>query len=393
MSMTNRTTPTDVSPATRAVFREEAGQTSGQGEDYLGVDRTIPGQAFVCLSFLSPEAAIKQRHSFYMEHFLRFLAQKVDAPPEANLPYTTNLERLVHDGISYDNTHEEWENFIYKNGEKLSQAFEEKTGGQTSLRGLKVRGVFATHSEAKHHSDRLAEYDKSHNVYIGQVGYWLPWDPNPAEVSEQEYQNKELNQLMKKYEENLAYKDKFYEERKREKVREGLERNDKLRKENEETKSTPPPDAGTPAPAAPAAASVRSPEETMADLEKLRRIVREKNKLMSDQQASAAEPVATAPVAAAPAAKAAVARKRAPRKAKAVDDRVAEDERLIKAAAGRKKAPEMTVAKLREQKKQNASSVPAAANDGDGVDVSAVFTAEDPWLSRKEEAKRNGGSA
>ena len=34
------------------------------------------------------------------------------------------------------------------------------------------------------------------------TGYWLPWDPEPSKVAKQEYGEKELNELIHKYEEN-----------------------------------------------------------------------------------------------------------------------------------------------------------------------------------------------
>ena len=41
--------------------------------------------------------------------------------------------------------------------------------------------------------------DNSFHVYVGQVGYWLPWDPHPNNIEEQEYLNKDLNRLNKEY--------------------------------------------------------------------------------------------------------------------------------------------------------------------------------------------------
>ena len=35
-------------------------------EDYLEVDNPIPGQNFVCLSFVSPEKILKQKNTFYI---------------------------------------------------------------------------------------------------------------------------------------------------------------------------------------------------------------------------------------------------------------------------------------------------------------------------------------
>jgi len=53
---------------------------------------------------------------------------------------------------------------------------------------------------------------------VGQVGFWLPWDPEPSEVPDQEYADDQLNQLMKKYKENESQRDEFYESMKRDRI-------------------------------------------------------------------------------------------------------------------------------------------------------------------------------
>ena len=48
---------------------------------------------------------------------------------------------------------------------------------------------------------------------MGDVGKWTPWDPSPHEVKDQEYNNDQLNTLMKKYKENEDSREKAFEER------------------------------------------------------------------------------------------------------------------------------------------------------------------------------------
>ena len=50
------------------------------------------------------------------------------------------------------------------------------------------------------------------NVFVGQVGSWLPWDPDCEQVQEQEYQEQMLNDLVKKYKENLDSRDNIYDQ-------------------------------------------------------------------------------------------------------------------------------------------------------------------------------------
>jgi hypothetical protein len=68
-----------------------------------------------------------------------------------------------------------------------------------TLTGLKVRGVYDTHKEASVRAQVLRRKDPSFNVFVGQVGYWLPWDPECESIAEQEFQENQLNELVKKY--------------------------------------------------------------------------------------------------------------------------------------------------------------------------------------------------
>merc|ERR1712100_660756 len=72
------------------------------------------------------------------------------------------------------------------------------------IRGLKVRGVYATYEEATARAKKLRDADQYHHVFVGEVGKWLPWDPEPTEetVKDQNYAENQLNDLMKSYREN-----------------------------------------------------------------------------------------------------------------------------------------------------------------------------------------------
>ncbi len=40
-------------------------------EDFLNIDNPVPGQSFVCISFLSPENLIKKKETFILHNFLK----------------------------------------------------------------------------------------------------------------------------------------------------------------------------------------------------------------------------------------------------------------------------------------------------------------------------------
>jgi hypothetical protein len=87
---------------------------------------------------------------------------------------------------------------------------------KTTLSGLKVRGVFADYKEACDFAKKLQSYDKAFHVYVGEMGKWLPFDPDPDSKSagDAEYGNKELNKMMKKYQENREKANELHEFRK-----------------------------------------------------------------------------------------------------------------------------------------------------------------------------------
>ena len=69
---------------------------------------------------------------------------------------------------------EHYDNFIYSNETKLNDEFDKENDFKTSVRGVKVRGVFRTQKEASIRAQVLQRMDDAHHIFVGQVGYWLP---------------------------------------------------------------------------------------------------------------------------------------------------------------------------------------------------------------------------
>lgn len=176
--------------------------------DYLEVDKPIPGQNYVCMSFVSPEKVLEDKNLFYTKQFLNSL----------------NIELPENKNIS-----EEFESYFYQHKDRLDKEYSETHDNITSIRGLKIRGVYDTRKEAEIRAKVLQKLDKSFHVYVGQVGYWLPWDPEPDQVQEQEYYEKELNNLVSSYKDNEMERDMYYQEQIN-------KRKEEIRKENEERK-------------------------------------------------------------------------------------------------------------------------------------------------------------
>lgn len=161
-------------------------------EDFLEVDQPIPGQNYVCMSFISPEEVLKKKEIHFIHHFLK--------------------ETCKNYGLSLDDLEEKYKDYMFSNGEKLEKEYYELNKFQTTVRGLKVRGVYDTLVEAQSKAKKLQNKDPNFNVFIGQMGYWLPWDPNPLKLDKQEYAEQELNTLVQKYKENADKKDAHFRE-------------------------------------------------------------------------------------------------------------------------------------------------------------------------------------
>ena len=83
-----------------------------------------------------------------------------------------------------------------------------------NIRGLKIRGVYADREDADKRAKELQEIDPDFHVFVGEIGKWLPWDPDPSQAKDEVYQEKELNDLMKEYKNNLSKAKTVQEQRK-----------------------------------------------------------------------------------------------------------------------------------------------------------------------------------
>jgi len=192
-------------------------ETKEEKVDYLDVDDIIPGQNYVCLSFVSPEALMEKREAFNVCKFLQSYCKEQE--------------------LDYKELYSKYEDFTYKFSDKLQRDFDEQNEFQTSMRGLKVRGVYDTRQAADARAKKLSTSDSSFHVFIGQMGYWLPWDPNADGVQDEVFQNSQLNDMMEKYQENNINRDIFYEEQKRDKVKKAREEALKKKREQQGQKS------------------------------------------------------------------------------------------------------------------------------------------------------------
>ena len=104
--------------------------------------------------------------------------------------------------------------------------FKQDTEKPVTMSTLKVRGCYETYEDAKKRADFLRNIDPNINVYVGEVGKWLPFDDDPENAKEHDYQNKRLNEMMKGYLENQEKAKEFHEQRKNEMIMKTLKENE-----------------------------------------------------------------------------------------------------------------------------------------------------------------------
>ncbi len=191
--------------------------------DYLEADPPLRGQNYVCLSFISPEDVVVKKEHFFFERFLtNFSKEMKELFDGLSVRYPKDKDnlRLMQDRYPYlfneNAIGEEFNFYVSNNQDELQKEYDEKNNFQTSIRGIKVRGVFDTLREAQIRAEVLKKLDGKFHVYVAEMGVWCPWSPNPDEIQNQEYNETQLNTLMKHYKENQTKKDVFYQERKNE---------------------------------------------------------------------------------------------------------------------------------------------------------------------------------
>jgi hypothetical protein len=71
----------------------------------------------------------------------------------------------------------------------------------------------------------LREIDSNHDVFVGPVGLWMPWDPEAYKTGRVEYMEEELNQLMHEKKKNETNAKTAFEQRLKEAKQKAIEEN------------------------------------------------------------------------------------------------------------------------------------------------------------------------
>lgn len=216
--------------------------------DLLDEDKPVAGQKFACISFVSPDNVLKKKELFYFEEFLKHWdytknVQKFTAFLNfLSYKYNMNFDKVMKDFQEYIKSEEaelvkttindDYKNFLDAKEEDLEKVFNEAYSFQTNTRGLKIRGSYPSQEEAELRCKMLREVDPHHDVFVGPVGTWMPWDPKAYKTGRVEYLEEELNQLMHEKNKNERHAKQEFEKRVAETKKKAIEENIKIAKES-----------------------------------------------------------------------------------------------------------------------------------------------------------------
>jgi hypothetical protein len=107
------------------------------------------------------------------------------------------------------------------------------TSDKSDVRGIKIRGIFDNENDAKDYAKKLNKLDLYSNIYIGDVGVWLPFCDDITKSMTNEYMQDELNEIMKQSINTKKSVDLEFEKRKQDMMANNSEKQEEL---NVETK-------------------------------------------------------------------------------------------------------------------------------------------------------------
>lgn len=161
--------------------------------------------------------------------FLQFISfkynLKVDDIMDDMRDFTKEEETKLREDSSVE---DDYKNFMDKYETKLNEDFNRLNSFQTSVRGFKVRGVFPTQEEAELRCKKIRETDPNHDIFVGPVGMWVPWDPDAYKTGRVEFMEEELNQLHQEKIKNEERAKQEFEKRVRESKQKAITENIQL---------------------------------------------------------------------------------------------------------------------------------------------------------------------
>ena len=100
-------------------------------EDFLEVDQPIPGQNFVCLSFISPDKVLKRKETIIVKEFAKWFLKDLKSNMD---PSKLDPEKLTPEFIDTLNVNDKFDDFLYANEDKINQKFNDDNDFQMMMR-------------------------------------------------------------------------------------------------------------------------------------------------------------------------------------------------------------------------------------------------------------------
>lgn len=158
----------DIQEARKPTYTKEEGVV-----DYLSEDEEISSQRYGCISFASITDDMK-------DEICSQIAGQLGKPLE-------EVKEVVQEWCSRENP----------------------------KRAVKVRGTFKTLEQTYRRAEEIRNYDANFHIFTCEVGKWLPFDPDPSLLEDENYMEGQLNELLKGYKENRLKTKQHYDQRKR----------------------------------------------------------------------------------------------------------------------------------------------------------------------------------
>lgn len=236
--------------------------TSSVDTDELEVDSAVHNQEWVCVSFCTkPLDKLADFEAFRMAHFLancdtnEILEMAGKQASESSNTETkkeptkeevhdklfgAEMENLNHRGPVklredkefeqvYQNVLHKYKRFVGEHRVYFNNRFRDLYGSVWIDRAVKVRGSYKNLTKANARVKELKQEDPRFPVFIGQVGRWLPYDPDPMTSEEYKTNDKKLNELIAGYKVEQEKAKRAFGLRKELLMRQAAKRNEELK--------------------------------------------------------------------------------------------------------------------------------------------------------------------
>lgn len=179
-------------------------------EDYLHADKVKEGQSHYCISFLPGNNDIKEKIEALRFAYYIFDKQDIGELYEAKQrldnctdsleddPFQIEKKRVIEDFYvtllsNYKEFKDEQKGYL---DSKMVEHFGKEIEKYPIEGALKVRGVYKNATKAVNKSKDLSKTD-GFTVFVGEMGKWMPFNPDKYQLENYETTNKDLNNLMR----------------------------------------------------------------------------------------------------------------------------------------------------------------------------------------------------